>query len=267
VGGPIPAEKSNAETSNIEPTKGLFVKRTITARVPAAAVAMAAAIALTACTIAGTATPASTSSTVPVVPPTATSAMQTDDPAAVRSASMASVASAQAVADKAAADKAAADKAAADQSAADQSAAEQSAAAQSAAAKAAAEQAAAEQAAAEEAAAEQAAADAAAAEQSAAEQAAADQASADADAAASGWYTPSGNWVSPETAARALAAGIAPGETVPNYLRCGTICGEGPTSGEVQRAHACKDGLMSAEECAGIDPDAIIAAASSYSGG
>ena len=256
MGGPIPAEKSNAETSNIEPTKGLFVKRTITARVPAAAVAMAAAIALTACTIAGTATPASTSSTVPVVPTTATSATQTDDPAAVRSASMASVASAQAVADKAAADKAAAD----------QSAAEQSAAAQSAAAKAAAEQAAAEQAAAEEAAAEQAAADAAAAEQSAAEQAAADQASADADAAASGWYTPSGNWVSPETAARALAAGIAPGETVPNYLRCGTICGEGPTSGEVQTAHACKDGLMTAEECAEIDPDAIIAAASSDSG-
>ena len=63
-----------------------------------------------------------------------------------------------------------------------------------------------------------------------------------------------------------MAAGIAPGETVPNYLRCGTICGEGPTSGEVQTAHLCKDGVLPADECAGIDPDAIIAAASSYTG-
>ncbi len=81
-----------------------------------------------------------------------------------------------------------------------------------------------------------------------------------------GWYTPNGHWISPETAARAIAAGIAPGETVPNYLRCGTICGEGPTSGEVQTAQLCKDGLLSADECAGIDVDAIIAAESGFGG-
>ena len=83
---------------------------------------------------------------------------------------------------------------------------------------------------------------------------------------AEGWYTPNGNWVSPDTAARALAAGISPGDTVPDYLRCGTICGEGPTSGEVQMAHLCKDGQASAEQCAGIDADAIIAAAMSGGG-
>jgi hypothetical protein len=204
---------------------------------------MAAAIALTACTIAGTARPAAISTTVPVVPTTAASAMPTVDPAAVLSASMASAA-----ADQAAAAKTAADQAVADQAAAAKAAAEQSAAAQSAAEQAAA-QSAAEKAAAEQAAADQAAEDAAAAEQSAAEQSA-----ADADAAANGWFTPNGNWVSPQTAERALAAGIAPGDTVPDYLRCGTICGEGPTSGEVQVAHACQDGLLTGDDCAGIGP-------------
>ena len=102
----------------------------------------------------------------------------------------------------------------------------------------------------------------AAGKSAAAERSAAEEQAAGAD----GWYTPNGNWISPETAARAMAAGIAPGETVPNYLRCGTICGEGPTSGEVQMAHLCKDGLATAEECAGIDADAIIAAAASYTG-
>ena len=87
-----------------------------------------------------------------------------------------------------------------------------------------------------------------------------------AEALAEGWYTPNGNYVSPETAARAIAAGIAPGETVPNYLRCGTICGEGPTSGEVQMANLCLQGIVPPAECAGIDAQAIIDAASSYGG-
>lgn len=124
---------------------------------------------------------------------------------------------------------------------------------------------------AERVAAEQAAAEQAAAEQAAAEQAAAEQAERQAveeqtqfdaaveagscteapedrvgecvvlveergaeAAAESGWYDPSGQWISPETAKRALAAGIPPGGSVPGYLRCGTICGEGPTSGELQ---------------------------------
>jgi hypothetical protein len=214
----------------------------------------------------------------------------TAEPAAVASASSASAAAAassaqkvaadqaaavQSAAEKAAADKAAADQAAADQAAADKLVADKLAADQAAADQAAAEQAAAERSSAEQAATEKAAAQQAAAEQAAAEQAAAEQAAAEssaasvaaqADSGVDGWYTPSGNWVSPETAARAIAAGISPGETVPNYLRCGTICGEGPTSGEVQWAHACQDGTVPAEECVGIDPAAIIAAASGYSG-
>ena len=54
---------------------------------------------------------------------------------------------------------------------------------------------------------------------------------------------------------------------MPNYLRCGTICGEGPTSGEVQQAFLCRDGLVPADECVGIDVDAIIAADPSNPGG
>lgn len=97
----------------------------------------------------------------------------------------------------------------------------------------AAEQSAAEQAAAEaeEEAAEQAAAEEAE-RQAAEEQAAAEQ--VERDAAENGWYSSNWGWVSPETAKRALAAGIPPGGDVPGYLRCGTICGESPTSGEVQ---------------------------------
>jgi hypothetical protein len=53
-------------------------------------------------------------------------------------------------------------------------------------------------------------------------------------AAESGWYDPSGQWISPDTAKRALAAGIPPGGSVPGSLRCGSICGEWPTSGELQ---------------------------------
>src|SRR5664279_1003996 len=47
------------------------------------------------------------------------------------------------------------------------------------------------------------------------------------------WYDSRG-YVSPQTQQRALAAGIPWGGEVPGYLRCGTICGEEPTSGEVQ---------------------------------
>ena len=76
-----------------------------------------------------------------------------------------------------------------------------------------------------------------------------------------GWSDSAGHWISADTAIRALAAGIPRGGDVPDYLRCGTICGELPTSGEVQTANACKDGTMTAEECAGIDVDGILTAA------
>lgn len=72
-----------------------------------------------------------------------------------------------------------------------------------------------------------------AAEQAAAEDPDLDEESAE-DPAVDGWYDSRG-WVSPETAKRAIAAGIAHGGDVPGYLRCGTICGEEPTSGELQQ--------------------------------
>lgn len=75
-----------------------------------------------------------------------------------------------------------------------------------------------------------------------------------------GWSDSAGHWISAETAIRALGAGIPRGGDVPDYLRCGTICGEFPTSGEVQAAHACQDGTMTAEECAGVDVTGILAA-------
>ncbi len=165
-------------------------------------------------------------------------------------------------------------KAAAEQSAAEAAAAAKSAASESAKAQAAAEQSAAEQSAAERSAAAESSAQQAASEQSEAEQSEVERADPEqaaddavvAGALAEGWYTPNGNYVSPETAARAMAAGISPGETVPNYLRCGTICGEGPTSGEVQQAQLCLQGTVAADECVGIDAQAIIDAASSYGG-
>ncbi len=76
-----------------------------------------------------------------------------------------------------------------------------------------------------------------------------------------GWTDSAGHWISADTAIRALAAGIQRGAKVPDYLRCGTTCGELPTSGEVQRARACKDGTLPAQDCAGIDVDGILAAA------
>ena len=48
-----------------------------------------------------------------------------------------------------------------------------------------------------------------------------------------GWYDTWG-WVSPQTAQRALAAGIAAGRDVRDELRCGTACGESPTAAEIQ---------------------------------
>ena len=104
--------------------------------------------------------------------------------------------------------------------------------------------------------AERVAAESSAAAQSAADQSAADQAEADRIAAesttqapAAEWYDSRG-WVSPGTAQRALDAGIPWGGDVPGYLRCGTICGEEPTSGEVQMANGCADGYIPASECA-----------------
>jgi hypothetical protein len=99
-------------------------------------------------------------------------------------------------------------------------------------------------AAAESSAAAQSAADQAAADQAvqaAADQAEADRVAAEEQAAATTAEQPRGEWidrnwgwVSPETAQRALDYGIPWGGDVPGFLRCGTICGEQPTSGEVQ---------------------------------
>ena len=108
---------------------------------------------------------------------------------------------------------------------------------------------AADKAAADKAAADQAAADQAAADQAAAESSAAEQSAATAD----GWYDDRG-WVSPDTAARALAAGIGRGENVPGYLRCGTICGESPTSGEIQQQWMEDQGLLNPDGSLTNDP-------------
>ena len=124
-------------------------------------------------------------------------------------------------------------------------------AAESSAAAASAAQAAAEQAAAEKAEAPL------ASESQAAAQSAADQAAAEASGI-NGWYDSAGNWISPETAARAIDNGISPGGDVPGYLRCGTICGELPTSGEVQWAWQCIAGTMT---CDGIDAESVLSAA------
>ena len=56
---------------------------------------------------------------------------------------------------------------------------------------------------------------------------------AEAAAISNGWNDSRG-YVSPGTAERAVEAGIPVGQDVPGYLRCGTMCGEAPTSGEVQ---------------------------------
>lgn len=113
------------------------------------------------------------------------------------------------------------------------------------------------QAAAEQSAAQQVEADRLASESQAATQSAADQAAEDASGI-NGWYDSAGNWISPETAARAIEKGISPGGDVPGYLRCGTICGELPTSGEVQWAWQCIAGTMT---CEGIDAESVLSAA------
>jgi hypothetical protein len=71
------------------------------------------------------------------------------------------------------------------------------------------------------------------------------------------WIDPNWGWVSPETAQRALDHGIPWGGDVPGYLRCGTICGEEPTSGEVQSAFACLEGTGTCDS----EPEAILRAA------
>lgn len=39
------------------------------------------------------------------------------------------------------------------------------------------------------------------------------------------------------------------GDDRPGYMRCGTRCGEPPTSGEVQMQHACEKGYAQREDC------------------
>lgn len=102
---------------------------------------------------------------------------------------------------------------------------------------------------------------AARAEQEAAEQSAAELAAAEAAASQAaqenlyetGWYDERG-WVSPQTAQRAKDAGIPAGDLVPNYLRCGTICGESPTSGEVQQQWMEQQGLVNPDGSPVGDP-------------
>ncbi len=81
--------------------------------------------------------------------------------------------------------------------------------------------------------------------------------SADDDASVNGWYDERG-WVSPQTAARALAAGIAPGGNVPDYLRCGTICGEDPTSGEIQAQKSAEEESARAQATSTTPPCAYM---------
>jgi len=246
--------------------RGGLVRLVSTARAVVLACALVSVGVLTGCTTGQAGNPAvDSTAAISIAAEQAIAEQLAADQAAEVQAAAERAAVEQAAADKAIADKLAADQAAA-QAAADQAAADKAAADKAAADLAVADlaaQAAAEQAAAQ-AAAEQAAAEEQAAEEQAAAEAAAEAAAAEKNSSLDGWYTPNGNWVSPETAARAIDAGIAPGETVPNYLRCGTICGEGPTSGEVQVAQACKAGEMTPAECAGVDPDAIIDAASGY---
>lgn len=51
---------------------------------------------------------------------------------------------------------------------------------------------------------------------------------------AEGFTDENGTTYSPETVRRGVEAGIYPGDPIPGYLRCGTACGETPTSGELQ---------------------------------
>ncbi len=81
--------------------------------------------------------------------------------------------------------------------------------------------------------------------------------SAEDDALINGWYDERG-WISPQTAARALAAGIAPGGNVPDYLRCGTICGEDPTSGEIQAQKAAEEESARAQATSTTPPCAYM---------
>lgn len=189
-------------------------------------------MALTACTAAPTDQQASVATTAPaVLVPSEADLVAAQQAAAVRSAASESAAqSAAASAAQAAADEAAI------------VAAEQAAAAD--AARVAAEQAAAAQVAQEQAALEaQAAADAAqAAQEDAAQQ---EQDLADDDAGGfsaeeqrildEGFTGNDGTTYSPSTVQRGWEElGIRPGDMVPGYLRCGTECGESPTSGELQ---------------------------------
>jgi hypothetical protein len=194
-----------------QPTAGTK-ENTMKVRITTAAVIAALALVLTGCGSSGPATDQS----VPATATATSSTVTAPDTAAVKAAEVAKA--------KAAAAKKAADKKAAAVAAAKKAAAEKAAAAKKAA--------------------EQAAAAKAAEEKAAAEKAAADAEVTTTAPAPDSWYDSRG-WVSPETAKRALAAGIPWGGDVPGYLRCGTICGESPTSGEAQMANGCAQGLPS----------------------
>ena len=77
------------------------------------------------------------------------------------------------------------------------------------------------------------------------------------DALAHGWYDEHG-WVSPTTAARALAAGIPPGANVPDHLRCGTLCGEEPTSAEIQAQQSAEQSSAQAQATSTSAPCAYM---------
>lgn len=71
-----------------------------------------------------------------------------------------------------------------------------------------------------------------------------------------GWYDSRG-WVSPETAQRALEQSIPVGGDVPGYLRCGTICGEEPTSGELQQQWLEEQDVLNPDGSLKNDPNAV----------
>jgi hypothetical protein len=63
--------------------------------------------------------------------------------------------------------------------------------------------------------------------------------------------------VSPETAQRALEQSIPVGGDVPGYLRCGTICGEEPTSGELQQQWLEEQDVLNPDGSLKNDPNAV----------
>ena len=86
----------------------------------------------------------------------------------------------------------------------------------------------------------------------AAEHAVAEQAAAEAEAEQD--WTDERGYVSPETQQRAREHGIEEGGNVPGYLRCGSICGEEPTSGELQQQWMEEQGMLNPDGSLVNDP-------------